>query len=125
MMNSERKIVFVLNTIGAGGIARVVTTFANQIAALGKYEVFLVVMHKKQSLYELHPSIQVIQNQAQRKPGGKLGYILNAAIFIRKTIIPFRAKNSASDNWFVYQFITKNFWCKSARYPEQTIYDLY
>lgn len=86
MMNSERKIVFVLNTIGAGGIARVVTTFANQIAALGKYEVFLVVMHKKQSLYELHPNIQVIQNQAQRKPGGKLGYILNAAIFIRKTI---------------------------------------
>ncbi len=85
-MEKNNKIVFVLNNIAGGGIARVVTTFANQIAELGTHQVYLVVMHKKPSLYALHPSINIIENQATRKSGGKISYIIQSVLFIRKAI---------------------------------------
>ncbi|WP_461790333.1 glycosyltransferase [Pedobacter sp.] len=85
-MEKNNKIVFVLNNIAGGGIARVVTTFANQIAQMGTHQVYLVVMHKKAPLYALHPSIHLIENNATRKSGGKISYIFRSVLFIRRAV---------------------------------------
>ena len=85
-MSNKKKIVFVLNTLAGGGIARVVTTFANHIAEQGLYEAYLVVLHKKQRLYALHPDVKVIENEAKRVSGGKVLYIFKSVVFIRKAI---------------------------------------
>lgn len=85
-MEGNNNIVFVLNNLAGGGIARVVTTFANQIAQRGTHQVYLVVMHKKPPLYALHPSIKLIENAAKRRSGGKIGYIFRSVFFIRKAV---------------------------------------
>ena len=82
----KAKIVFVLNTLGGGGIARVVTTLANQIAMQGSYEVYLLVMHKRKRLYEVHDEVKVIEHSAERNQIGKARYILNSVLFIRRSV---------------------------------------
>lgn len=85
-MSNKKKIVFILNTLSGGGIARVVTTFANRIAQLGHYNVYLIVLHQKQAIYALHPNVFVVENTAKRVKGSKLAYIIKSILFIRKSI---------------------------------------
>lgn len=77
------KIAFVLNKISGGGIARVVSTYANLIAENTGHDIYLVLMHKKEHLYKLHPKVKIIENNHKRKLFNKLFYSVRSFLFLR------------------------------------------
>lgn len=79
------KVAFVLNSISGGGIARVVTNYANRLSNEG-IEVELILMHRKNHLYAVHKDIQIIENPVLRDNSSKLKYTINSVKFLRSTI---------------------------------------
>jgi len=79
------KIAFVLNSISGGGIARVVTTYANELVKVNDLEIYLILLHKKSLFYLIDKRINVIENPFLRTKLLKYTYSLKSFFFLRKT----------------------------------------
>ena len=109
-MMHKKKIVFVLNSISGGGIDRVVTTFANELAKHKLYDVILILLHKKTHFFRVHPDVKIIENDRLRSGGSKWSYTINTIAFLRKTMRKLKPDRVISNgewlNSFVYLSLT-------------------
>lgn len=101
----NKKIAFVLNGINGGGIDRVVTTFANELARQGKYEVYLVLLHKRAHFFNVAPEVKIIENEVLRTKTSKWTYTLSTMRFIRKTFKQIRPDRIISNGEWLNSFV--------------------
>ncbi|PTT04031.1 hypothetical protein DBR11_00680 [Pedobacter sp. HMWF019] len=106
----KEKIAFILNSIDGGGIDRVVTTFANEIAQAGQYEVVLILLHRKPHFFALHPEVKVIENRAGRKGSSKLRYMLRTGVFVRRTLKELNPLRVVSNGEWLNSFVYLSSW---------------
>jgi glycosyltransferase involved in cell wall biosynthesis len=86
MLNNSKKIVFILNTLSVGGIGKVVSTYANELAEEEHLDVFIIVLHKNTKLFNINPKISLIENNHDRKIEGKFYYTIKTFFFIRNIV---------------------------------------
>ncbi|WP_199118304.1 glycosyltransferase family 4 protein [Pedobacter sp. ASV28] len=101
----KKKIAFVLNGINGGGIDRVVTTFANELVRQGKYEVFLILLHKRVHFFKVRPEVKIIENEVLRNGSSKWKYTINTMAFIRKTIKKIKPDRIISNGEWLNSFV--------------------
>lgn len=102
---NKKKIAFVLNGINGGGIDRVVTTFANELARIGKYEVFLILLHKRPHFFAVSAAVKIIENEVLRSENSKWSYTLNTMGFIRKTVKRIQPDRIISNGEWLNSFV--------------------
>lgn len=101
----KEKIAFILNSIDGGGIDRVVTTFANEIAESGSYEMVLILLHRKKHFFTLHPEVRVIENKKNRNGSSRLKYMMGTCAFIRRTLSEIKPCRIVSNGEWLNSFV--------------------
>jgi|GEM_PF-1891756 len=104
-MMDKKKIVFILNSINGGGIDRVVTTFANALASRQKYQIFLVLLHKRPHFFSVHEDVRVIENESIRDGSSKWQYALDTMKFIRKAVKEIKPDRIISNGEWLNSFV--------------------
>lgn len=78
------KVAFVLNSLQGGGIGKVVSTYANELAKDKNLRLHLILLHKQEHLFRISDSITIIENPYLRNKFGKAKYAFLTLFFLRK-----------------------------------------
>jgi glycosyltransferase involved in cell wall biosynthesis len=78
------KVAFVLNSLQGGGIGKVVSTYANELAKDRNINLYLILLHKEKHLFKINDYITIIENPNFRNKLGKAAYTYLTFWFLRK-----------------------------------------
>lgn len=67
MVNSMKRILFVINQLGGGGAERVLTLLANNFSEKSEYEVSILAIHKTNNKYDISKRVNVIELDERSK----------------------------------------------------------
>ena len=90
----NKKIAFLIPCLSPGGAERVVVTLANKFA--NKFKVFLIVINKTESVYNIHKEVNIIYLQDKYTPSTSLIEAIKSNVIYVKKIIKI-AKNNQID----------------------------
>ncbi len=99
-----QSIAFILNSISGGGIARVVTSYANYLIKDG-VEVHVITLHRMEHFYHLEEKIQLHENPCLRKESSKLKYTVKTFQFVRNTIKEISPEVIISNGEWINSFV--------------------
>jgi GalNAc-alpha-(1->4)-GalNAc-alpha-(1->3)-diNAcBac-PP-undecaprenol alpha-1,4-N-acetyl-D-galactosaminyltransferase len=80
------KIAFILNSLSGGGIESVVTTYANELVKDDRFDINLILLHKKDHFFIVDNRINIIENDASRDISSKLKYTVRTIFFLRNAL---------------------------------------